>query len=1026
MKVPSDTALTRPRVMRGYQAGILLTVISLVLLVVFVQAIANAYTNYLWYRSIHLTMIWRSIVETKLGLAAIFSGTFFVACWVSLAVADNVSVRRLLTTTETEVVRRYQTGLGRFRVTVRTVVALVLSLAVGAGTGSQWKHWLLFVNGGSFGVKDPQFHRDAGFFVFRLPFLSFLVDWSLIALAVLFIVTGLAYFLSGGLRLGGPSPRVDPGVTAHLSLILAVMALVRAAGYVFVDRYALDVATNGVVDGAGFTDVHVRLPAMTVLAVVSMIAFVLLTYNVYHRTLQLPAVAVGLWVFIAFVLGLLYPAIVQWVQVNPSQSTLEQRYLVRNIAATRQAFGLNDIKTQNFGGHADLKAPVVNANASTLGSLPLWNPTVAASTYDNLQSLHGYYHLAGLSIDRYELGTGASRALTPVVVGTRELLQSGEPRNSWVNEHLEYTHGYGVVMSPANAANGNSGQPSFAVSGVPVQSAPGAPKVTQPDVYFGDSPHTYVLVDTRQPELNYEAKSNPKADTGHYTGEGGVQLTGFWQRAAFAMRFHDYNLLISHLVTKQSRVIYLQDVEQRVQRAVPFLKVDSHPYPVVANGQIYWIVDCYTTTSYYPYSEQASTGLLPGSSGLQGGYNYVRDSVKAVVNAYTGRVSLFAADPSDPVLTAWEHAYPGMFKPLKDMAKLSPTLLDHLRYPQDLLTVLSSMYGRYHFAPTPDQAEQFYSYQNAWSVAQSNNGVAYKPQYELLRLPGKSSLSFVAVEPMVPASSSGNSQLLTAFLTANSGYKGYGSITAYQLPHVSSNALGPALVAAKVGNAAKQLASLNEQHAKALFGPTLLVPIDDSLIYVQPLYISSTTRPFPTLEYVATAFGGNRVGIAPTLLESLRQIFGSSVSGVGPPSSATLSERVQQDLEAAYAAYEKSVVDGKHFRLGAMQKDLQEMGQYLAEAHRLIQEQGSTGSVTKPATSSSGPSSSSPSSSTTVPRASSTTSTTKPPPTTSSSSTSSSSPASSTGTSTAPSGGAAKASSGATSVSTTTQAPRVG
>lgn len=959
MRVPEGAVPARPHVLRRYQLAILLTVVGLIVAIIVIQQLADIYTNYLWYSSIHLTAVWRSMLETKLGLAAVFMGTFFVACWASLWVVDAIAPHEIYLAPEYDIVRRYRGTFGRHRTAVRTVVSLLLALAVGAGTTGQWQHWLMFENDRSFGVKDPQFHRDVGFYVFRLPFLSFLVDWSLVALLVLLIVTTIAHYLNGGLRFVGPSPRVDARATAHLSLILALMALIRAAGYFFVDRYDLDLSTNGVVTGAGYTDVHVRLPAITILAVISMIGFFMLAYNVYHRSWALPAVAFGLWAFVALVVGVIFPAVVQWLQVNPSQSTVELPYIQRNIAATRAAFGLNAVKPENFEAHADLKSGNLDADHSTLAELPLWNPQVASDTYDDLQALHGYYQLDGLSTDRYRLGKGANRALTPVVIGTRELVQSGEPRKTWVNEHLEYTHGYGVVISPANTAS-QAGQPEFAVQGAPVQSSAGAPKVTQPDVYFGDSSNTYAVVDTKQPELDYVRKTGSKPKTNHYSGTGGVRLGGFLQRAAYTIRFHDLNLLVSKLITPKSRIIYFQNVRQRVQKAAPFLKVDSHPYPVVANGQIYYMVDCYTTTGNYPYSQDASTSLLPSSSGLQGQYNYVRDSVKAVVNAYTGQVSFFTADPNDPILQAWEHAFPGMFKPLKDMARLSPQLLAHLRYPQDLLTVLSATYGRYHFLANRSQAAEFYSLQNAWSVAQASSGVPYTPTYELIRLPGHISPEFLAIEPLVPQSSSGKTQLLAGFVTADSAYHGYGTLTAYELPNVTPSALGPALVAAKiqlVPAVARQVTLLGQEHSRVLLGPTLLVPIDDSLIYVQALYVSSTDRPFPALEYVATDFGGDEVGFATTLLGSLRQIFGTSVSGIGAQTSQTISQQVENDLNLAYAAYEKSVTDGKKFDLGALQTDLQQMGQYLSAAHKLMQQEAkaAVSSPTKKSTSSSDP-----------------------------------------------------------------------
>lgn len=927
--------------MRRYQVAVLVAIVALIVLVIVLQVVADTYTSYLWYRSIDETMVWRSMIETKLGLGAVFSVIFFVACWASLWAVDRYSVLNLYAP-EADMVRRYRASFARYRIAVRTVVSFALALAVGVGTSGQWQHWLLYVNGGKFGLKDPEFGRDVGFYVFRLPFLSFLVDWSLVALVVLFIVTAIAHYLNGSLRLNGPPPRIESHVVAHLSLLLALMALVRAAGYFFVDRYALDLSTNGVVDGAGYTDVHVRLPALSVLAFVALVGFALLSFNVYHRTLVLPAVAFGLWAFLALMLGVIFPAVVQWLKVNPSQSTVELPYITRNIAFTRDAYNLNSITPENFRAESNLSASVVNANSDSLSDLPLWSPGVAAATYSNLQALHGYYQLSGLSLDRYRLGTGSSRALTPVVIGTREIRQADEPRKTWVNQHLEYTHGYGVVISPANST-ATSGLPNFAVQGAPVRSQPGAPRITEPDIYFGDTVHGYVVADTKQAELDYVSRTSDETATSHYHGGGGVRLDGFWQRAAFALKFHDLNLLVSNLLTSRSRIIYNQDVITRVESAAPFLKVDSHPYPVVAGGRVFWMVDCYTTTAYFPYSQSAATGILPSSSGLQGQYNYVRDAVKAVVNAYTGKVSLYAVDSSDPILVAWEHAYPGLIKPLSAMGELTPgahgALLGHLRYPQDLLALTAEMYGHYHYAPNGTGAPEFYSLEDGWNVAAGLGSNTYTPTYELLRLPGQSKASFVAVEPLVPQSSSGGTQLLAGFLTAASDDSTYGTITAYELPRVSSASEGPALVAAKIQQypeIARQVTLLNQNHSEVLPGPALLVPIEDSLIYVQAIFVSNTDHPIPALEYVATDFGGYRIGFAPTLFASLRQIFGSGVNDVNPGAPVSVPQQVETDLSNAYQAYERAVSDEQHLDLGGFQQNLNAMGHDLSAAHALM------------------------------------------------------------------------------------------
>lgn len=949
MRLPEQAAISRPRLLRGYQLAIAFGILAVILAFVAVQLIADAYTNYLWFGSLHLSMIWRSMAETRAGLGFVFTGTFFVACWLSLFVADALAPGDIYSAVEYELARRYRSSLGRYRVGLRTLVAFLLALAVGLGASGQWQHWLLFLNGGRFGLKDPQFHRDIGFFVFRLPFLSFLVDWSLVALVVLLIVTAVAHYLNGAIRTSGPAPHVDARATAHLSLILALIALVRAAAYFFVDRFDLDLSTNGLVVGAGYTDVHVRLPALSILAVVSMIAFALLTYNVYHRSWTLPAVAVGIWAFIAVAIGMVYPAMVQWLKVNPSQATVELPYLQRNIAGTRAAYGLSKVQPVRFQASSNLQPSTVEADMPALSQLPLWTPRVAGSAYDALEALRSYYRISGLATDRYQLGSGNGESLTPVVIGARQIDSASVPRHSWVAEHLLYTHGYGVVLSPANAVS-PTGRPLFDISGVPSYSTNGAPIVRQPAIYFGaNSSSSYAVVDTKISELDYPTSHGSAAS--HFAGPGGVRLSGFWQRAAFAMRFHDLNLLDSGLITKRSRILFVQDVRQRVAMAAPFLRVDSHPYPVVAGGRVYWMVDCYTTSDTYPYSEGAATSVLGPSDGLQGQYNYVRNSVEAVVNAYSGSVTFFALQPNDPVLRAWERTYPGLIKPLRKMGRLSPALYQHLRYSQSFLMLQSAMYGRYHYAPTPAGTRAFYRFEDSWTLAEGSGAAPYVPTYEVLRLPGRTATEFVSIEPLVPFSTTGRTEELAAFMAAESGYSDYGRIICYVLPQVKTSALGPDLVAARLQlNKAvvHEVALLRSAKARVTYGAPLLVPIEDSFIYIQSIFVSSDNGSAPVLADVAVDLNGNEVRFAPTLEGALRAVFGPGVHSVGTSASGAFSAQVATDLNRAYAAYERSVYDGKHFQLGAMQKELAEVGRYLKEVRKLVAEERAAASRPSP------------------------------------------------------------------------------
>jgi uncharacterized membrane protein (UPF0182 family) len=463
---------TRPRPNIRYQGWILGAFVVIVLAIIVIQGSADFYTNYLWYRSVHFTAVWRVMVETRILLDVVFMGIFLVACWVSLWVVDRIAPRALLVSPELEIVRRYQGMVGKHTVVVRTVVSLILMLIVGSSASGQWEHWLTFRSGKSFGITDAMFHRPVSFYVFKLPFLSFLVDWTLVALLVILLVTAAAHYLNGGLRLQGPSPRVDPRVTAHLSVIIGAMALVRAAGYFYVDRFNLVFAKDSVVNGAGYTDVHVRLPAIELLAVVALVVFALMVFNIYQRSLALPAIGFGLWLLVGLAAYVVVPAVVQSLKVNPAQSHLELPYINRNIQATRYALGLSKIQDQAFAGVSNLTGGVVAGDASTLDNLPLWEPSITSQTYQKLQQNGTGFTIAGLALDRYRI----NGTLTPFVIGARQVNAADLPTRSWVNIHLQYTHGFGLVLSPANQQTGGNPSSTSRVPRSPqVRVLPGSP-----------------------------------------------------------------------------------------------------------------------------------------------------------------------------------------------------------------------------------------------------------------------------------------------------------------------------------------------------------------------------------------------------------------------------------------------------------------------------------------------------------------------------------------------------------------------
>ena len=953
MRVPESI----PHRERGRRRGIwlLLALVLVLVLVLVVQGLSGFYTDYLWFHWMGLGTVWRTVVGTKVALAAIFVFLSFALLASSFWLVDKIAPRAMFMAPDTELVRRYQAIVGPHAFAIRNAFAFLVSLALGVDTSAQWQHWLLFENPVAFGRTDPLFGRDASFFVFRLPFLNFLVDWILVALLVTLVLSVVDHFLNGAIRLQG-SPRIEPRALAHLSLLLGLMALVKAWAYYYVDRFTLDLSDHGVVNGASYTDVHVRLPALTLLSIVALIAFVLLVFNVYQRNWSLPLVAVGLWAFVAIAVGVVYPALVQAFRVTPSQSTLELPYIERNISATRYAMGIGDVAERKFPANQDLSPTVLKQYKQTLDDAVLWDPSVVATTFEKYQDVHSYYTLTPLAVDRYVI----HGVLEPVITAVRELETSALPNQTWADTHLVYTHGYGAVVAQANGATAD-GAPRFVAGNLPPSSTSQALRLQEPGVFYAPGQDQYVVVRTKQPEVDYQASSGNQSSEG--MGSGGVPIGSFVSRAAFAIHLHDFNLLVSNLLTPHSRILPITGVRAAVEKALPFLRVDAHPYAVVARGQLYWMVDAYAVTSDYPYSQPAANGFLPASSGLAGSYDYVRDAVKVVMNAHSGAMRFYTVDAkADPLIESYERAFPGLFQPL---SKMDPVLRQHLRYPQDLLMVQAAMYGRYHV--TPSEAALFYSESAAWDISQTSTSVdgepskplesgpggaiaGFTPDYELLQLPGERGPTFNAVEPLVPYAKTGSVPTLKALLVADSSPQKYGNLESFVTPADVSIA-GPGLANSEINSSAivsKQLTLLGQVGSVVSLGAVQILPIAGTLLYVRPLYVSSAQTQLPELRDVVILYG-QQVAMAPTLDQALAELFGASAGSppqVGssrpqrtqprPGSSSAIPAKVRKlvaDAASAFTAGQKDLTKGD---LGGYQHQVLIVGKDLAAAQRLL------------------------------------------------------------------------------------------
>jgi hypothetical protein len=976
VRTPDNLSIPRlPRSRRRLRWWLIGIAIVLVVLIASLSSLASIYTDSLWFSSVHLHDVFSTLLWIKLGLFGTFGAIFFLVLWANLVVCDRLSDEVMSATHEDELVRRYQQIVRPYSGRVYIALALILALIAASGTIGEWQNWILFRHGGNFGVKDPQFHKDVGFYVFKLPFMSFVVDWTLAILIVTLAVSAVFHYLNGGILPQRGIPRVRPAVKAHLSVLLALIALTKAAGYVL-QRWSLVNAQDGYVNGAGYTDVHARLPAQTLLIVISIFAAAILLFNIRRQGWTLPILAVGIWAFVALVVGVIYPALLQTLKVNPAQASLEAPYIQRNIDATRAAYGIANVKVESFPATTNVSAQQVAQSSATLNNIRLWDPddSISLQTFQRDQDITSYYTFQQLGVDRYTV----DGQLTPVLIGVRTVNDSGLPSSTWTNTHLVYTHGNGAVVALANQTQADGG-PVYAISNVPPKSSVGLPKLTQPGVYFALGDSGYVVADTKQLEVDYQNAENNNVES-HYSGKGGVQLTSLLKRAAFALRLGDFNLLISDQITSKSRIMFVRDPVQMAEKAAPFLTFDHDPYAVVNDGHIDWVIDGYTTTNQYPYSQNASTQQVALGSNLPGSYNYVRNSVKVVVDAYSGQMTFYDADPNDPILKAYEAAFPHMFVPL---SKMSATLQAHLRYPEDIFSIQSAIYGRYHLT-TPSA---FYNDNGAWQLSPtagagpqsqalsvvntfnsqgqlvSTNPARMAPLYQVLALPGSQTQAFTITDAFVPAtqnntSASGNLNL-RAFMIGNSDPGHYGQIMVYQTPQGTT---GPANADSYIqsnSTVSKDITLLDQKGSEVLLGNTLMVPIGNTMVYLRPLYVASSTNPLPQLTYVIGVVG-QKVVIDSSLSQTLTDVLRTSVttsSGTGTGASTTaptvitgtLPTQVQQDLAAAQNDYKEAqaaLATGGSSSLGTYQTDITAMEAQINAAEQALKAQGTATTTT--------------------------------------------------------------------------------
>ncbi|MGB3129078.1 MAG: UPF0182 family protein, partial [Dehalococcoidia bacterium] len=829
----------------------------LIVLIIIFNVLKGIWTEWLWFSSLEFSSVYSTILVTKVA-------TFFIAAFVflSLFIGNILLARRL--GPKADIPFLPTEGLKNLRrVTILVIVlgAILLCVIFGSVAQGHWETVLKFQDGQSFGIADPIFDKDVSFYIFSLPFQRFVQGWLLGALIITLILTLVFYAFNYSLR--RLSFAFSRGAKAHLSVLVAGILGIYAWRY-FLDMYALVYSERGVVFGAGYTDVHAQLIALRILMAVAIVCALAVLGNIFRRGIRLPVYAIGLWIVAIIVVGAIYPAAVQRFQVNPSELARETEYIEYNIDFTREAFALDRIEEQQFPAEEELTPEDISANPATISNIRLWDNRPLKDTYYQKQALRPYYDFFDIDIDRYTMDDQYRQ----VMLGPREFYQENlDPKaKTWVNERLVYTHGYGVALSPVTEVT-EEGAPILYVKDIPPVSDFERLQIERPEIYYGEKTNDYVVVNTNTEEFDYPMGAQNIYT--EYAGEAGVPLASFFRRAAYAWQLGDFNILISGEINSESRVLYYRNIQERVKHIVPFLRIDDDPYLVITEeGRLVWIQDAYTWNDKYPYSEPLADGT-----------NYIRNSVKAVVDAYDGSVTLYVVEPEDPIIQTYQNIFPALFTSAEEMPE---DIRAHLRYPQDMFMIQAQMYQRYHM----QDVKVFYGKEDLWAVPEEiYRGTAQRlePYYIIMRLPNVEQEEFLLMLPFTPE----NKKNTIAWLTARSDGDNYGTLLAYYLPK-DKLIYGPM----QVENRIEQDTTITEQFAlwgrggsTVIRGNLLMIPIEDSFLYVEPVFLQGAAGGVPELKRVIVATG-DRIAMEQTLGESLAAIFGAGPTPTPTPTPA--------------------------------------------------------------------------------------------------------------------------------------------
>ncbi|MFF9028041.1 UPF0182 family membrane protein [Streptomyces iakyrus] len=898
---------------------------------------AGFWTDWLWYRSVNYSSVFTTTLWTKIGLFFVFGLLMALAVGFNIWLAHRLRPPLSAMSMEQQNLDRYRMGIAPYKKWLLFGITALVGLIAGASASGQWRTWLMWVNGVPFGEKDPQFKLDVSFYAFDLPWYRFLLGFGFAAAILSVIAAALTHYLYGGLRVTSPGARATAAATGHLSVLIGIFVALKAVAY-WLDRYGLAVKSSDfrATDnwtGLRYVDANAYLPAKTILFCIAVICALLFFATIWRRTWQLPVIGFGLMVLSAILIGGLYPAIVQKFQVQPNEQAKEAPYVEKNLEATRKAYGIDGTKVTDYSGTSKTEdKTTLRDDVPSTASIRIMDPNIVSPTFQQLQQIRNYYAFPNnLDVDRYAKN-GKDQ---DTVIGLRELNLAGIPKKNWINNHFRYTHGFGVVAAEGTSADAQ-GRPNFTESDLPSEGDLGT---YEQRIYYGEKTDTYSIVGGPQKEIDYSDDNGEK--TTSYKGDSGVNLSNPVNRAAYAVAFGEPQILYSGAIGDGSRILYNRTPKERVEAVAPWLTIDGDAYPAVVDGRIQWIVDAYTTTNGYPYSSRTTLGDTTADSltatndnravvAQQNQVNYIRNSVKATVDAYTGKVKLFQWDTKDPVLKTWMKAFPNTVEPKSDISK---SLMDHLRYPQDLFKVQRELLTRYHVK----DATTFLSGSEVWQVPDdptNRSGSAVPPYYLSMKMPDQKAQAFSLTTTFTP----NGRDNLSAFMAvdAEAGTGDYGKIRILKLP-TNTTVNGPKQVQSQFNSQediAESIRLLRGGDSEVEYGNLLTVPLDGGLLYVEPVYVRGGGLKYPLLRKVLVTYGG-QTAFENTLDEALNKVFGADGPAAEPPDEGDTTTppptsdnpTVQQALEDAQKAFDagqEALKKNDWEAYGKAQKDLED------------------------------------------------------------------------------------------------------